>query len=168
MTPTGTTPGCPAVDAYIEFTLAHFIRRWEAVFRGSPRIMKDTEINQDQLRRFNVVLFGTPESNAHVATVFNRTGRMALPIEWSDGSVRVAGESYDSGESIPLVDCVCCSHARTVHQPVWCRNTLVVAVPTYLPCVLSRVRLRPQPPMSRVWSTRRASPTTMCSATMSS
>ena len=59
--------------------------------------MKDTEINQDQLRRFNVVLFGTPQSNVHVATVFNRTGRMALPIEWADGTVRVEGQSYDAG-----------------------------------------------------------------------
>lgn len=31
VTPTGSTPGSPAVDAYIEFELAHFIRRWEAV-----------------------------------------------------------------------------------------------------------------------------------------
>ena len=99
VTPTGTTPGCPAVDAYIEFELAHFIRRWEAVFRGHPRIMKDTEINQDQLRRFNLILFGTPESNVHVATVFSRTGRMEMPIGWSDGTVRVAGKSYDAGVS---------------------------------------------------------------------
>jgi|EP01043_Picozoa_sp_COSAG02_P021947 hypothetical protein len=59
--------------------------------------MKDTEINQDQLRRFNLILFGTPESNAHVANVFNRTGRMALPIGWSEGTVRVGNESYDAG-----------------------------------------------------------------------
>ena len=84
---------------YIEFELAHFIRRWEAVFRGHPRIMKDTEINQDQLRRFNLILFGTPESNAHVATVFNQTGRMALPIGWSEGTVRVGSKSYDAGAS---------------------------------------------------------------------
>ena len=59
--------------------------------------MKDTEINQDQLRRFNQILFGTPDSNAHIATVFNRNGRMALPVGWSDGTIRVRNETYDAG-----------------------------------------------------------------------
>eukprot|EP01052_Picozoa_sp_SAG31_P002148 SAG31_NODE_73_length_27793_cov_26.900520_5_plen_176_part_00 len=68
--------------------------------------MKDTEINQDQLRRFNLILFGTPQSNKHVATVFSRKGRMALPIEWSDGSVRVANASYDASAHFALTHCV--------------------------------------------------------------
>jgi len=63
VTPTGSTPvsaGGAAVDDYVNFELAHFLRRWEAVLRGQPRVMTDAEINQDQLRRFNIILFGTP------------------------------------------------------------------------------------------------------------
>jgi hypothetical protein len=101
VTPTGNTPGAPEVDAYIEFELAHFIRRWEAVLRGNPRVMKDTEINQDQLRRFNIILFGTPASNIHVATVTGREGRMALPIGWSDDAVTVGGQSFDAKTHVP-------------------------------------------------------------------
>ena len=101
VTPTGSTPGAPEVDAYIEFELAHFIRRWEAVIRGVPRVMKDTEINQDQLRRFNLILFGTPESNVHVKTVTSRDGRMALPIGWSADAVTVGEQVYDAKTHVP-------------------------------------------------------------------
>ena len=42
--------------------------RWEAVFRGTPRVLCADEINQDQMRRFNLVLWGTPSSNMHIKT----------------------------------------------------------------------------------------------------
>ena len=119
------------------------------VFRGSPRIMKDTEINQDQLRRFNVVLFGTPQSNVHVATVFNRTGRMALPIEWADGTVRVGGQSYDAGarQHAPLV---CCTRTRLYAATTRRHAAILRCLDVLTACVLCvrnehRSHTRPKP-----------------------
>jgi pimeloyl-ACP methyl ester carboxylesterase len=58
ITPSGSTRHAPLVDKWVEFETLHFLRRWEAVFRGTPRVLRDDEINQDQLRRFNLILFG--------------------------------------------------------------------------------------------------------------
>jgi hypothetical protein len=48
---------------------------------------------------------GTPDSNRHVKTVCERTGRLKLPIEWSPQVVAVSGGRYqghfDSATHIP-------------------------------------------------------------------
>lgn len=74
-------------------------RQWDAFADGEPRVADDTEITDDQVRRFNLVLFGTPRENRIVARIADR-----LPIKFIEDGYRV-GEREFHGDDLGIVFC---------------------------------------------------------------
>lgn len=74
-------------------------RQWDAFADGEPRIADDTEITDDQVRDFNLVLFGTPEENRVVARIADR-----LPIHFLDNGYRI-GEQEFREDDLGIVFC---------------------------------------------------------------
>jgi len=70
------------------------ISEWVHVFRGEPRVKKDTDVTADDVANNNVVLFGDPSSNA----IYKRIASH-LPITWKAGGVTVGSEHFDANHA---------------------------------------------------------------------
>lgn len=78
---------------------ARWAREWDAFADGKPRFKTDADVTEDDIQRFNLILFGTPESNSVLA-------RMAakLPVKIGDRSYAMGEESWE-GPTLGLVFC---------------------------------------------------------------
>ncbi len=81
----------PAVQAWVDFELAHFESRWRALFRGDLRMKKDTELTPDDVRDFHLILWGDRAMNPHVGTVLDKI----VALDWkSDGAITVGAKAF--------------------------------------------------------------------------
>lgn len=88
VTPTGKSKD-PALDKWVDFELAHLKSRWRALFRGDLRIKPDTAVTARDGELYNLVLFGTPESNKLIADALAQ-----IPLEWPPEPNRVLLSVY--------------------------------------------------------------------------
>jgi predicted esterase len=51
------------------FESRHFLERWAALMRGDARVKTDSEVTADDIKRYNLVLWGDAESNSLIARV---------------------------------------------------------------------------------------------------
>jgi len=72
------------VQRWVEFEQAHFLDRWQALFRGQARVKRDKEITADDLARYNLVLWGDPAANSVLGRIAER-----LPIDWTQDAISV-------------------------------------------------------------------------------
>jgi len=75
------------------------IEEWDAFADGTPRVCTDAELTDSDLGRYNLVLFGTPQTNSVLARMADK-----LPIEIGDHSYRVLDKTYQ-GQHLGLVMC---------------------------------------------------------------
>ena len=54
----------PAVQAWAEASLKRFAYEWSRYFRGELPVKDDTAVTAEDVRRFNLILFGDPGSNS--------------------------------------------------------------------------------------------------------
>ena len=105
VTPSGTSSS-PLVERWVQFELAHFLHRWESLYRGSPRVKSDQEVTQDDMARHHLILWGTPESNSLVrqlAAGNGKPGSHPLPLEWSARNVTIGAQKFSSAEHVPIM-----------------------------------------------------------------
>lgn len=77
----------PGVAAWAEANLNRFAYEWRRHYRGYLPVKDDTDVTEDDLRRFNLILFGDPGGNLWIEKMLPR-----LPIEWTRDTVRVGAE----------------------------------------------------------------------------
>ena len=95
--PTGTSFN-DAVGKWENDQLASAITDWQSVFRGDPRIKKDTEITAPDIAAHNLVLFGDPASNAVYHKIADR-----LPIRWTAEGVVVGDQRFSADLHAPVM-----------------------------------------------------------------
>jgi len=88
VTPGGTSPH-PQVQRWVEFELPRFLDRWEGVFRGRPRVKPDSEVTEEDLAKYHLVLWGDPASNSVLGRISDR-----LPIDWKNDEINVGKDSF--------------------------------------------------------------------------
>ena len=86
--PTGK-PLSEEAGRWVESEFARATNAWRAQFRGYVPVKKDTEVQEEDFRRSNLVLWGDPGSNKLIAKMANR-----LPVRWSKGQIQLGGKSY--------------------------------------------------------------------------
>ncbi len=74
----------------------HATREWRRHFRGD--IVSKTELSDEDIANNNLILFGTPASNPWIAKIV-----AALPVEWSETSLRMVGVDYDARTHAPIL-----------------------------------------------------------------
>ena len=105
VTPSGKSSN-PLVERWVQFELAHFLHRWESLYRGSPRVKQDSEVTQDDLARHNLVLWGTPESNSLVRRLAGEQGKPGshpFPLKWSAKTVTLGTQKFRSDQHVPIL-----------------------------------------------------------------
>ncbi|MBI1371357.1 MAG: prolyl oligopeptidase family serine peptidase [Phycisphaera sp.] len=94
--PTGTAKDA-RVQRWVDFELKHFLERWAGLYRGEARVKKDVDVTDDDIKMYNLIVWGTPESNRLMNRVIGD-----LPVGWKDGSVVRGGQKYDAATHVPL------------------------------------------------------------------
>jgi hypothetical protein len=95
--PTGT-PWNAAVGAWSEANLNRFADEWRRHYRGDLPVKKDTEVTPEDVRTYNLILFGDPGSNRWIADVLPK-----LPprVRWSREEL-VVGDARHPAEKHAL------------------------------------------------------------------
>jgi pimeloyl-ACP methyl ester carboxylesterase len=94
--PSGSTT--PNVQRWIDFELDHFQRRWKNVYRGVLRMKRDVDVTADDCRRFHLIAWGDPASNALVRRLVDR-----LPIRWTADKLTIGRRIVDAHTHVPLL-----------------------------------------------------------------
>ena len=63
VTPSGTSSNIK-IDQWADFEIKHLVKRWRELFRGNIRIKKDSEVTEADIKQYNLILWGSPESNS--------------------------------------------------------------------------------------------------------
>jgi pimeloyl-ACP methyl ester carboxylesterase len=95
--PTGK-PLNEKIGAWAAAEMAHAVDHWRRQFRGEARVVDDTELDEADVARSNLVLWGDPASNRVLARVVGK-----LPIRWDGGGVVVGDKRYDAGHHVPVL-----------------------------------------------------------------
>ncbi len=87
-----------AVQQWLDFEIDHLARRWSRLFRGRLRIKQDADVTSDDLQRYHLLLWGTPESNSMLSAIADR-----LPIHWDAHSVGVDRRRFEAEHHVPIL-----------------------------------------------------------------
>jgi hypothetical protein len=90
-----------AVQDWIDFESQHFIDRWRALMRGEPRVKRDVDVTDDDLRNFHLVAWGTPETNRFLNILASPTS--GNPIRWTKDEVQVGERTFDAAHHVPVL-----------------------------------------------------------------
>jgi hypothetical protein len=85
------------VERWVRFELVHFEKRWREVFRGKLRMKKDSEVTPDDIKDFNLVLWGDPQSNAVMARIVPNLP----PIAWHEDVISAGAQSFPASSHVP-------------------------------------------------------------------
>lgn len=86
------------VNAYADAALDRFAEEWRHYFRGECPIKNDTEVNDDDLRSKNLILFGDPGSNVWIERALP-----SLPLKWTKESLTFRGDEYAAKDHLPAL-----------------------------------------------------------------
>jgi hypothetical protein len=94
----GGTPKAEKVAAWTKAESARALDRWRRQFRGDAPVKADAEVTDADIAAKNLVLWGTPESNAVLAKLADK-----LPIRWEGDAVVVGDRRFDAATHVPLL-----------------------------------------------------------------
>ncbi|MCM8526772.1 MAG: prolyl oligopeptidase family serine peptidase [Lentisphaeraceae bacterium] len=97
VTPSGAISN-KKIKRWVDFEIQHLKNRWRELFRGDIRIKADKDVTADDIAKFNLVLWGTPESNSQMAKLMSK-----LPVDWNNEKLKVNGKEYSSKKHVPLL-----------------------------------------------------------------
>ncbi|MDA1051879.1 MAG: hypothetical protein O3C40_15545 [Planctomycetota bacterium] len=89
------------VQRWIDFEQQHFIDRWRALMRGELRFKQDVDVNDDDLLRYHIVTWGTPETNRFLSILASPDG--GCPIRWTNETVQVGEQSFAATHHVPVL-----------------------------------------------------------------
>lgn len=96
--PPDRDPDAPAFARWVRFELAHFRSRWKALLRGEVLEKASQELNSEDIREANLILWGDPDSNAMIAEIAAQ-----LPVKWSGDRFTFRDQTYARNEAAPVL-----------------------------------------------------------------
>ena len=88
----------PAIENWVEKEMAHAIEHWRRQFRGVARVVADDKLDDAEIARSNLVLWGDPTSNKVLARIADK-----LPISWSADQIQVGAQTFAAANHVPLL-----------------------------------------------------------------
>jgi hypothetical protein len=74
------------------------IRTWRSLFRGEPRVKKDSEVTSADIANYNLVIWGDPASNSLLGRVLGK-----MPVRWDANRVTIGKQSCDARTCMPVL-----------------------------------------------------------------
>jgi len=78
----------PQVDAWVKEEIAYQTDRWRYLMRGDVRSKKASEVTQDDVKNYNLILWGDAKANSLIKTLLPR-----LPVQWTADAIKVGDKS---------------------------------------------------------------------------
>lgn len=91
-------PWHAATAAWADAELQRFAYTWNRYWVGELPVKDDRDVTAEDMRTKNLILFGDPGSNRLMAQVLPK-----LPLTWNRTELRMRGETYASGEHVPVM-----------------------------------------------------------------
>ena len=88
------------VQEWLDFEQQHFMDRWRALFRGEARVKKDVDVTADDLLKYHIVAWGTPETNQFLSVLASDSS--GPPIRWTKDEVRVGDKVFAATHHVPV------------------------------------------------------------------
>jgi hypothetical protein len=88
----------PAVHAWADANLKRFAYEWSRYFRGELPVKDDTAVTAEDVKKYNLILFGDPGSNALIARVLPR-----LPVTWTEKELTFGKDRYAAKDHAPVL-----------------------------------------------------------------
>jgi pimeloyl-ACP methyl ester carboxylesterase len=79
-----------------EFPRALF--EWRRQFRGEARAKQDGDLTEDDIAKYNLILWGEPSSNKFLAKVLDK-----LPLKWTATELTISGKTYPAATHLPIL-----------------------------------------------------------------
>jgi pimeloyl-ACP methyl ester carboxylesterase len=76
-----------------------FVSQWQGYADGVPPMKADKDVTPDDLEKYNLILFGTPDSNLLLAKIADK-----LPVKFSGAGYQI-GQKYFSGKNTGVIFC---------------------------------------------------------------
>ena len=95
VTPSGKINN-PKFKRWMDFEIDHLKTRWRELFRGNLRVKPDNKVTDEDLKNFNIIVWGTPKSNSVL-----KQAEVYLPVKWQNGKIEANGKLYDSVNHVP-------------------------------------------------------------------
>lgn len=96
--PPDRPPSRPKLARWMDFELNHFRARWRALMRAELPERPAGDLDSDDLREANLILWGDPESNPMIAEMVS-----GLPVAWEDDAFVLRGQRYSRDDHVPLL-----------------------------------------------------------------
>ena len=93
-------PWSEAAHAWAMRNLERFRYEWARYMRGDLPVKNDSELNDDDVKNKNVILFGDPGSNIFIGKAMAK-----LPVQWTHDEVRVGDEVRTAKDHAPALIC---------------------------------------------------------------
>lgn len=87
-----------AVQKWLEFEIAHFDDRWQALFRGKPRWKYDDQVTPVDIAKYHIIAWGTPQTNRLIRETIGKT-----PLVWTDKEVAIGENAFAADSHVPLM-----------------------------------------------------------------
>lgn len=87
----------PAVDRWVQWECAHQRDRWCWLMRGNLRQKKAGELTADDVKNFNLILWGDTAANSVIAKVIP-----SIPLQWTAGSVSAGPKIFTGDTMVPV------------------------------------------------------------------
>jgi predicted esterase len=88
----------PETDAWVKNESAAQISRWRTLFRGDARVKTASNVSQEDMKTYNLILWGDPVSNNIIAKALPD-----LPIKWTKDTVTAKGRTYLTTGHLPVL-----------------------------------------------------------------
>ncbi len=86
-----------AVEKWVQWESAHQRDRWRWLMRGDVRQKKASAVTADDIKNYNLILWGDAAANSLTAKVLP-----SLPVTWSATGVQVGGKSFAGVTTVPV------------------------------------------------------------------
>ncbi|WP_158265596.1 prolyl oligopeptidase family serine peptidase [Blastopirellula marina] len=86
------------IQQWVEFESQHLSDRWQALFRGKLRTKLDKEVTAEDIQNYNLIGWGTPESNSLIKKTI-----ADLPLTWDEKEVSLGGTKADAENHVPVM-----------------------------------------------------------------
>lgn len=88
----------PETDTWVQNEAAAQISRWRTLFRGDARVKKASEVTEDELHQYNLILWGDPVSNKFIARTL-----LEMPLQWTKDTLTANGKTTPSAGHLPVL-----------------------------------------------------------------
>ncbi|MFI4875681.1 MAG: prolyl oligopeptidase family serine peptidase, partial [Blastopirellula sp. JB062] len=86
------------LQQWLQFEIAHFDDRWQALFRGKPRWKYDDQVTAEDIANYHLIAWGTPQTNRLIRETLDR-----LPLSWDAKTVAMGERRYSAEQHVPVM-----------------------------------------------------------------